>query len=296
MTADQLRGPTGVFRRWCRWRSSYSGAASSTDTAATPSAETLACWLASVAEGGATAAAGVSAQLKWLVDHLGLPFPILQPALKSFRKVTADYKPMVQSHEVWTVPALCSVMAFLHGAIGGGAVALLTGFLLLQIASCLRFKHLQLSSFVAASPRLLRGWCLRGKRRVRGARPPFGWAAPRCLLPGADLLQGVVTYLECRPPGLKWMIPDFEGSTLDTLHSGTVLKNSPCPRAKFVTFTQSLLTHLDLPTELARCIGTRDARRTLATLGLELNIPPRVAGRSRGLDRAHPNGQGNHSP
>jgi hypothetical protein len=53
-----------------------------------------------------------------------------------------------------------------------------------------------------------------------------------------------------------------------------VLKNSPCPRAKFVTFTQSLLKHLDLPTELARCIGTRDARRTLATLGLELNSPP----------------------
>ena len=56
-----------------------------------------------------------------------------------------------------------------------------------MLVGVVRYKHFTLSQHEELTARHATFKCIRGKRREKGARPPFFWALPRCLLEDVDI-------------------------------------------------------------------------------------------------------------
>jgi len=131
----------------------------------------LASFLHSVSQGGPTAAASMHAALKWFANQAGAGLDLTHPLVAPYRfhagAHTSRQAPELQPWELVN-------LACLFGKARGNHKLLLAWVLLAAIA-CVRWEHIQRSSFVAAHGVGLNSTASRGRRaRKERARPMDG--------------------------------------------------------------------------------------------------------------------------
>jgi hypothetical protein len=202
--------------------------------------------------------------MRWWNEHVGMRFPVEHKHIKKYRSPMEAPVVRPGSTLTWSIPALAGLRSILAGGVEG-ALALMIGFVLFHIVSCTRFKHLQLSKYRFSTERLIRAFCTKGKRQVKGYRPGFEWAAPRVLYPGRRLLDPVVRYLDGRPADLPWVMPDCAMSSSRPLEASTPIYESEMSLARYTDLLKSLCRQFSLSEDLAALAGSRTTRRALAT-------------------------------
>ena len=264
---DRVRGYLSTLRRWQSWTHRVGLSA---EAQAKPSALQLIRFLDEVAAGGPTAASGVVAGLSWWTEHIGYPFPLDDPLLADFAKPEVG-------HEVVQRPSLtmgaCVGLVRMAQA-NAGTISQLARLVLLVVASGLRFGHIQRSRYQGMSTRLVLARCSRGKRKTRGTQPGFEWAAPRVLIPGADILGPLHPLLfdlpvrETTQEG--FLVPDIVMEK-GTLSPASAWSPQPMPASKFLLVLRVLIQLMGI--EQAQRFSTRSLRRLLPSLALALQVP-----------------------
>ena len=65
-----------------------------------------------------------------------------------------------------------------------GTNFILRAFIIMTAVSCIRFEHIQRSTWTAHHESWPEFWCCQGKKRIRGARPGYAWCMPEVALQG----------------------------------------------------------------------------------------------------------------
>ncbi|CAE8669858.1 unnamed protein product [Polarella glacialis] len=164
----QLRSKLSVLKRWQKW---YEAKQPRDQPYWLPSANAVSAFLASVSEGGPTAASGVFQGLLWRSTFVGIPFHLSDPSVCSFKTKDAGHsEERVPPIDLMTFDRMLSLSLALQGSI-----SIFAACVILMLSACLRFAHLQRSTLLRVQDGCLVGTCTRGKRRVAGVRPPFDW-------------------------------------------------------------------------------------------------------------------------
>ena len=118
-----------------------------------------------------------------------------------------------------------------------GAALFMLRLVLLSAVACVRFAHFERSGINDWGGELIIGACKKGKARVRGARPGYGWAVPR-VVNDIDVfgpLQSTLSEL----PETTGLFPDVLLAT-NTLSQSSAITSSPLPSRKFVVILRTL--------------------------------------------------------
>ena len=167
---------------------------------------------------------------------------------------------------------------FFHISRGGptarltGALASAVAWVLLVLAGCLRFAHVQRSHSLQVERGLLKGVCAKGKRRVGKVRPPFSWAVP-ARVGGFDLGAQVILdwneLLRVNPDA----IPDLVFGKHAPLCSATVRKPSKMGITKFAAMLQAIVAAVAPAHVPERPLTSYALRRFLPTAADVLLVP-----------------------
>jgi hypothetical protein len=260
----QLRTKLSVLKRWQKWyESKYP--TEEEHPYWLPPAKAVSAFLASVSEGGPTAASGAYQGLLWWRNYVGVPFHLDDPCSSSYKTKDAGHA------ELPAKPVNVIVFEkFLKLAMAGqGSISIFAALAILLLTACLRYAHLQRSTKLHVRGGFLVATCTRGKRRVAGVRPPFEWASPMILQKGVSPFdQVLVLYAEMEqrlgaPP--TFIIPDM--AIIDRkLTASSLIMAKPMPLAKFTNIFQSLLLGFGVPEPDSLEFTSYSLRRFLPTL------------------------------
>ena len=265
-----------VWTRWKRWWSKCVREG----PLHKPKPMLLAIFLEEVALGGPTAAESVLSALKWWHKHLGVPMPVRHTLLSAFA-VHDDNHAADQGEQIhlWIVANLILLVKR-----GQGAVSQFASLILIVIGICLRWRHAQRSQLQGVSDRFLKGRCTKGKRRVKGAQPPFEWASPRQWLPGEDTSALAISVLlkmahrmgpayEAAP----FLIPDITVDKGGFIEYDSQWLDKPMQSSKFNRLFRQLLQKMGAPAEIANRLSAKCLRKVLPTIAGLLLVPAEAA-------------------
>ena len=146
----------------------------------------------------------------WWRRYIGVAFPTDHVALSRFKGSAPDHNERQQEA---ISPLVFVALLNLLTLLDQGSVRTFTLLALAFLTSGARWKHAQLSRLTAVDGRFIRFFCIRGKRRVKGARPGFSWAIPRALIKHMDtfgeleaLFDSLADESGARP---TFLMPDF---------------------------------------------------------------------------------------
>ena len=168
LSTQRLGALISSFKRWVKFCEERQWAPNA------PKPFQLATYLHCVSQGGPTAASSMHAALKWFADQAGAALDLSHPMVAPYRfhavTHTARQAPELQPWEL--INLVC-----LFGRAKGNH-KLLLAWVVMAAISCVRWEHLQRSSFVAGHTKWIEFHCQQGKARKKGARPAYGWALP----------------------------------------------------------------------------------------------------------------------
>ena len=244
MENGRLRNLIAGLRRWEKWNAQRNKESSTAIDPLSPDPIRLGEFLEHVATGGDTAAPGVLANLKWWSDHIGIPFPLDSAVIEDFNRVAPR-------HITCSALALCLLLYFRlveFARRSSGSVGLFARLLLVVTVACLRFKHAQDSHLIATNERWLKMRCNRGKRKVKGAYPPYDFAVPRILQPRWDLFEPVLALWGQRQRQLNqpiiFIAPDLKINDWERVSEDTPWRAKEMSYDQFNKLGISLLAHL----------------------------------------------------
>ena len=141
-------------------------------------------------------------------------------------------------------------------------------FWVFVLLSVCRPVHLQRTEYFTKESRV-EGRVFAGKRRIRGRRAPFWWAAPRIGLSGKGVggqLLEFINFADCGKSSRPFLLPDFLPSGAD-FSNATAFADKPMTGAKARRMLDRLLRSRGVTTaELDEVDGLYSARRVLPSL------------------------------
>ena len=233
-------------------------------------------FLRHVDKGGPTAAASVFQKLLWWNRHVGIPFPLDDPLLSIWSTPAESHLTKQRVPLPFAgVKALCELA---QGAYTN--LAVFASMALLPLVACMRFAHLQRTKDLRLDQGMIRGLCIKGKTRKKGARAAFEWAAPMHVGVWSNVLGfavRVIFDLQKHEEELTFCIPDVEFGPSGRLDAQTKWKRSPMPLQKFVVILRSVLIGAGLQTSDVQLLASYSLRRFLPSVAEVLRTPPEIA-------------------
>ena len=114
------------------------------------------------------------AALKWFEASAGAAFPMAHHLVAPFRFHAASHTSrQAPELEPWEF-----VNLLLAWERARGTHKVILGIILMAAVSCIRWEHLQRSTYLASHSGWLEFQCSQGKRRRQGARPAYQWSLP----------------------------------------------------------------------------------------------------------------------
>ena len=232
----------------------------------------LAEFLQSVSTGGPTAAASVYQAMKWFTFTFGCRFVVDHFLIK-------PYKLHGQSHTGKQATEL-QPWEFLNLALlarqSAGTKLILLSFMLQSALSCIRFEHMQRSSYTDSVNECMHFWCAQGKSRRQGARPAYFWALPEFEFQGFSMHQVLRDFFrhESLPgAGFLWPAVHLSAEDLWQLHDcSPFIPARKLSRSRFLELLRGTLVEVGLNRGEAGTAGYNRLRRFLPTLANCLNF------------------------
>eukprot|EP00435_Cladocopium_sp_Y103_P033090 s1614_g8.t1 len=260
LSVQRLGALTAAFRRWLRYcnaRGVQPGA---------PSPLVLADFLREVSAGGPTAASSMHASLKWFSASFGAAFPVDHWTTKHFRfhavHHTGRQMPELQPWELINLVVLMKKSQGTH--------RVLVAQMLMAALGCIRFEHLQRSSFVTAHGPSLEFSCSQGKARKQGARPGYNWGLPHLTLDGQGPTQTLRDfYANEFPSSCSFLLPAIElqpDEFWEITEHTPLVTNRPMSRARFLELLRGALFQVGVEFGQAQAAGFNRLRRFLPTM------------------------------
>ena len=268
LSVHRLGALISSFRRWVKF------CTENDIDAKAPTPLQLGQFLKLVARGGPTASASMHAALKWWAANLGADFQVDHWVVRPYRFNAAAHSgrqaPELEPWEAANLLLLLTRMCGTHKVLA--AMVLMASF------SCIRYEHLQRSSYVEARSGWLECRCRQGKSRQRGSRPPYDWAMPDVVFRGCSL--GALLedfYRNMADPEATFMVPavSLEAADLWELTESTSFHGGrPMSRARFLEVFRGLLVQVGVPVEVAQASTYNRTRRFLPTLANCMKLSP----------------------
>ena len=269
LSVNRLGALISAFKRWCKYCQDNDLAVRQ------PSPLQLSQFLKLVAYGGPTAAASMHAALKWWAVSLGAGFPFDHWMVKPFRFNSAAHAGrQAPELEPWEFVNMLMLLQRLTGTH-----KLLAALILMTAVSCIRFEHVQRSTFTAFRESWIEMNCSQGKSRKKGARPPFQWCMPNVLFRGCSLGALLSDFFRnMADPDATFLVPalQLEATDLWEVTEGTAFVGSRAmSRARFLEVFRGLLVQVGVPVETAQASTYNRLRRFLPTIGncMRLSAP-----------------------
>ena len=231
---------------------------------------TLCNFLLEVSKGRPTAAAGIWHQLDWWRAKFGIALPTRQPYAVAFR-FSRPGRSKKQPPELKPGALLMLIRA---SSTGKGITREFALLVLLITVGCVRFKHQARSKLVGMDEVYLTFLCSLGKTRTGGARRPFRWLVPRCLMPEEDTFGPLANLLQIDTAACdrtRWIVPDIilrkDGRTGVFDNEATWRRDRPMPYTKFVDLLQGLLLSMGMERSETLRVTFNTLRRCLPSIG-----------------------------
>ena len=268
LSVNRLGALLSAFKRWLKY--CKDGETSPME----PSPLQLSQFLKLVAYGGPTASASMHAALKWWCVSLGAAFPIDHWMVRPFRfNSSAHAGRQAPELEPWEFTNILLLLQRLTGTH-----KLLAAMVLLTAVSCIRYEHVQRSTFVAFHDSWVELVCSQGKARKKGARPPFHWCLPNVIFRGCSLGALLTDFFRnMAHPDATFLIPALrlEATELWEITEGTAfLGSKPMSRARFLEVFRGLLVQVGVPVDTAQASTYNRLRRFLPTLANSMGLSP----------------------
>eukprot|EP00435_Cladocopium_sp_Y103_P065745 s568_g27.t1 len=260
LSAPRLGALASSFRRWKKF------AAPRQYSIRKPTPLQLAEFFKEVSRGGPTAAAALWQSLRWFEDRMGMKLGVHHFLVKPFQFLPTDYSAVPAAElQPWE---FANLVLWARGQRGTNLMIL--AFLLQTTVSCVRFEHIQRSSWTAHHEGWTEFWCQQGKKRVRGARPGYAWCCPEIAFQGFSLLKILTDFMdfEATPnvpflwPALALQSDDF----FDVTESTPFIGNKPMSRSRFLELLRGALVQIGVPPADAGGAGYNRLRRFMPTL------------------------------
>ena len=179
LSALRLGALTSSFQRWRKF------ATSKGYPVRAPLPLQLAEFFQQASRGGPTAASALWQSLRWFEDKMNMPLGLHHFLVAPFQYLPADYSAKVAPElEPWE---FCNLLLLARQLTGTNL--LVVCFVIQAAVACVRFEHVQRSSWTAAHGTWLEFWCKQGKKRIRGARPGYSWCMPEVAFQGFSLVK-----------------------------------------------------------------------------------------------------------
>eukprot|EP00435_Cladocopium_sp_Y103_P032169 s3721_g8.t1 len=260
LSAVRLGALASSFRRWRRFATARQVSVRS------PTPLHLAEFFREASRGGPTAAAALWQSLRWFEDKMGLKLGLQHFLVKPFQFLPADYSAVQQPElQPWEF-----VNLVLWARMQRGTNLMILAFIIQTAASCVRFEHIQRSTWSANHDGWTEFWCRKGKKRVRGARPGYSWCTPEVSFQGFSLLKILRDFLSHEAlPGMAFLWPSLQlqaDDFFDLTEATPFLVNKPLSRSRFLELLRGALIQIGLPPPEATAAGFNRLRRFLPTL------------------------------
>ena len=230
-----------------------------------PAPAHLASFLQGVSEGGPTAACSVYQALRWIVLNMGACLPTEHVLIRPFRLHSPGHvSRQAEELQPWEFLNILELARDLHGS-----PRILACLVIMSAVSCIRFVHLQRSSFVRATPDFLEFLCRKGKSRRQGSRQPYSWAMPRVVWGDLDVTAVLRDFFtSSMPSSAGFLLPALalQCEDLWQIHDLTAFRiDRKMSRTRFLELFRGLLIRAGLPFEKASRAGYNRLRRFLPT-------------------------------
>ena len=266
LSTQRLGALISSFKRWVKFCEERQWAPNA------PKPFQLATYLHCVSQGGPTAASSMHAALKWFADQAGAALDLSHPMVAPYRfhavTHTARQAPELQPWEL--INLVC-----LFGRAKGNH-KLLLAWVVMAAISCVRWEHLQRSSFVAGHTKWIEFHCQQGKARKKGARPAYGWALPEWCWEGhgvGRILEDFYRHEVLATAG--FLVPALQlaaDNLWEVTETTPLVLGKPMSRGRFLEIFRGALMQCGLDTHSAKGATFNRLRRFLPTLGNVLEI------------------------
>jgi hypothetical protein len=274
LDTETIAKRVSCFKRWATYSASH--LPSDTDILH-PDSQSMIKFLASVSKAGPAAAADCFKLLQWWKTTVGVPLPLLDPAVSSWSTRDPEYSLQQRT----PLPIFVFVQALKLAQSAVGTISRFAKFVLLLLMACLRYKHLNISMRLRIVNDFLRGTCPRGKRRVQGSRPAFDWACPLGLAKDKPILAELVILQQefreklGKEPG--FVIPDIVLDPNGKVSSSSKILLQPMPLPKFIRVLQSFCLACGMDQATAKNVTSYGLRRFLPTVAGSVKLPEHLA-------------------
>lgn len=260
LSVNRLGALNSAFRRWIKFCQQHEVPVGS------PSPLQLGQFLKLVACGGPTASASMHAALKWWAANLGADFQVDHWVVKPYRFNSAAHAgKQAPELEPWEVANLLLLFQRLTGTH-----KMIAAMVLMASFSCIRFEHLQRSSFTTSHGSWVEFLCRQGKARRKGSRPPYSWAMPDVVFRGCSL-GALLTdfYRNMADAEATFLLPaiSLEAADLwEVTESTSFIGRRAMSRARLLELFRGLLVQVGVPVDAAQTATYNRMRRCMPTM------------------------------
>ena len=248
------------FKRWVRFCNDHGW------DPRQPTPYQVATFLQSVTRGGPTAAASMHAALKWFEASAGAAFPMAHHLVAPFRFHAASHTSrQAPELEPWEF-----VNLLLAWERARGTHKVILGIILMAAVSCIRWEHLQRSTYLASHAGWLEFQCSQGKRRRQGARPAYQWSLPEVKWRGQSLVALLRDFYKHEMVAdAGFLVPALSLSPEDlweVTETTALITNKAMSRGRFLELFRGALMGLGLGPSSASGATFNRLRRFMPTL------------------------------
>ena len=230
-----------------------------------PAPAYFAAFLQEVSRGGPTAACSVYQALRWTVLNMGACLPTEHVLIRPFRlHAPGHVSGQAEELQPWEFLNILEITRTLVGS-----PRILACLVIMSAASCIRFAHLQRSSFVRANSEFLEFLCRKGKSRRGGSRQPYSWAMPSLVWGDLDVTAVLRDFFtDSLPESGGFLLPALalHSEDLWQVHDMTAFRaDRKMSRSRFLELFRGLLIRAGVPFDKASRAGYNRLRRFLPT-------------------------------
>ena len=221
-----------------------------------------------------TAAASVWQALRWFSEAFGCEFHLNHFLVKPYRlhgqAHTGQQAKELQPWEILNIVLLAKA--------SGGTKLLLLCFMLQSAVSCIRFEHMQRSSYVETVDGALTFRCFQGKARRKGSRPAYSWITPALDFQSFRLgptLEDFFRHEALPDAGFLWPAVQLNHEDLWQVHDCSPFAiTRKLSRSRFLELLRGVLIEIGVNREEAGVAAYNCLRRFMPTLANCLNYDP----------------------
>ena len=237
-----------------------------------PTPMDLATFLRGVSQGGPTAASSMHACMKYFASTFGAAYDVDHWLTKTFR-FHAQAHTSAQAPELEPWEFMNFIELFYRAC---GTQKLLLAMVLLPACACIRFEHLQRSSFTQDHGHWCEFHCSQGKSRKFGARPAYDWGLPEVIYKGQGIARTLAQFYQHEAKELAWLFPALALAPEDLweITSTTAfILDKKMSRGRFLELLRGALCQSGLDVAAAQRATFNRLRRFVPTIANVMKLP-----------------------